>query len=120
MLGYFSYANQCINHLFNHNGFTYKIKFIATFSLSLNCTIRTTDSPLSGENASIDEVVAPLNHVGLLDNPVPLFNLTVPLHFLLIDWTDTTLHIKTENQQLTGKEHSIGVMVNSPNLECHL
>lgn len=75
---------------------------------------------LLGENASVQEVIETIEGVRLLDSPVALLNVTVPLHFILTDASGRTVSIETENEELTVKENPIGVMANSPNLEWHL
>lgn len=75
---------------------------------------------LLGENATVQEVRKQVVDLCLVNSPVPLLGLTVPLHFIVTDATGETITIETENNQLTVKENPIGVMANSPNLEWHL
>lgn len=73
-----------------------------------------------GENTSVEEVMDKLANIQLVDHPVDLLGITVPLHFILTDATGATVCIETNDQKLTMKHNPIGVMANSPNLEWHL
>lgn len=75
---------------------------------------------LLGENSSIAEIKEKIGTITLVDCPVALLGITVPLHFIVTDSSGETITIETNQKQLILKDNPIGVMANSPNLEWHL
>ncbi|MFD1901454.1 choloylglycine hydrolase family protein [Enterococcus termitis] len=75
---------------------------------------------LLGEMSSIEELKQRVNEVVIVNAPVSLLGITVPLHFIVADKSGNSIVVETNSGKIEIKDNPIGVMTNSPELEWHL
>lgn len=73
-----------------------------------------------GEIATIDELKQRIDEIVLVNAPVSLLGITVPLHFIITDRTGKSVVVETNSGAIEIKDNPIGVMTNSPEFEWHL
>ena len=73
-----------------------------------------------GEIATIDELKQRIDEIVLVNAPVSLLGITVPLHFIITDRTGKSVVVETNSGTIEIKDNPIGVMTNSPEFEWHL
>ncbi len=73
-----------------------------------------------GNAKSVADLRDLIMQVQIVDQPVALLGITVPLHFIFSDATGDTAVLEATDQDLHLIEDPVGVMANSPQLSWHL
>jgi len=73
-----------------------------------------------GNAKSVADLRELVKHVQILDIPVALLGITVPLHFIFSDPTGDTAVLEATSHDLHLIDDPVGVMANSPQLSWHL
>lgn len=73
-----------------------------------------------GNFSSIAEMKKELSKVNIVSAPVPVLDITTPLHWIITDDKGTCVVIEPTEKTLHIKENPVGVMTNTPQLEWHI